>query len=332
MTRTSVGWGIVGPGGISKKFARDLRIANGGHLQAVAGRNLDRAKAFATEFSAEFAFDDLLSLATEPSVDIVYIATPHNAHFEAAKLLLQHGKPVLIEKPLAINAAQAQELIAIARAKRVFLMEAMWTRFLPVYRHLEKWLADGRIGNCRLVASNFCVRIEPPPSSRLLNPNLAGGGLLDLGVYNLAMTRLILGGKPDKIQAIANFSPAGVDEMLSVTLGYPQNALAQFSCGFGSHGDNSLTVCGEEGRISIPARFTAAQEATLTVGSHVETVCEPFRGEGFEYEIEEAMRCLQTNEIESPLMPLDDTLATVETMDAIRAIIGLRYPFESKQP
>ncbi|MEI6277787.1 MAG: Gfo/Idh/MocA family oxidoreductase [Verrucomicrobiae bacterium] len=327
MRKKSIGWGIVGPGGIARKFARDLRLAEGGHLRAVAGRDLSRAQAFASEFGAGLAFDDIGALAADPSVDIAYIATPHNAHFAAAKILLQHGKPVLIEKPMTVNAAQARELIEIARSNRVFLMEAMWTRFLPVYGRVRKWIDEGRIGECRWITSSFCVRVGQDPSKRWLNPDLAGGGLLDLGVYNLAMTQFVFGRRPDKIRASAKFSETGVDEMISVSLCYP-DAFAQFACGFAAQADNALMIAGEAGWIRIPSTFISAQEAMVTVGSDLETIREPFRGEGFEYEIEEAMRCLQSGEIESPLMPLADTLATVESMDEIRSQIGLHYPFE----
>jgi len=327
MQEKIVGWGVVGPGAIARKFARDLRVAQGGHLRAVAGRDHSRAKAFGEEFGAARACDNILALAEDPSVDIVYIATPHSAHFAAARILLQHGKHVLIEKPMTVNAAQARELISIARANRVFLMEAMWTRFLPVYRRVRKWIDEGRIGKCRCVTSSFCIRGNQDPSSRLMNLDLAGGGLLDLGVYNLAMTQFVFGGKPDRIHASANFAETGADEMLSVSLGY-RNAIAQFACGFAALGDNSLIIAGEAGWVRVPATFISAQEATLTVGSDTETIREPFRGEGFEYEIEEAMRCLRSGEIESPVMPLADSLETVVIMDEIRSQIGLRYPFE----
>jgi len=328
MQTKPVRWGILGPGGIAHKFARDLRVVPGGRLRAIAGRDLARARAFAGEFGADLAFDDALALAADPTVDAVYIATPHSAHFAAAKILLQHGKPVLIEKPMSVNAAEARELIALARQNRTFLMEAMWTRFLPVFRRVGEWIAEGRIGACRTVTSSFCVRGERDPGKRWLNPHLAGGGLLDLGVYNLAATQFVFGGRPERVSAFANFSAAtGVDEMLCVSLAFG-SGLAQFTCGFAAHGDNALNIAGEAGLIRIPPTFISAREATLTSGSAQETIREPFRSEGFEYEIAEAMRCLGAGEIESPLMPHADTLATVEVMDEIRAQIGLRYPFE----
>jgi len=328
MQPRTIEWGIAGPGEIARKFARDLRVATGGNLRAVAGRDISRARSFAEEFGAELAFDDISALATDPRIDIVYVATPHNAHFAVAKLLLESGKAVLCEKPMTVNATQARELADAARSGRVFLMEAMWTRFLPVYGRVREWIRSGRIGRPRIVTSGFCGRGVQDPSRRWLNPDLAGGGLLDLGVYNLAMSQFVFGEKPDRIQSVAAFAATGVDEMLSVSLGYPCGGLAQFACGFAAQGDNSLCIAGEEGQILIPAIFISAQEATMTSGKHVETVLEPLRGEGFEYECEEAMRCLHSGEIESPLMPWADTIATAEVMDEIRSQIGLRFPFE----
>lgn len=328
MQPRTIEWAIAGPGVIAHKFARDLRVAGGGHLRAVAGRDISRARSFAEESGAELAFDDISALARDPDIDIVYVATPHNAHFAAAKLLLESGKAVLCEKPMTVNAAQVRELADTARSGRVFLMEAMWTRFLPVYARVREWIRSGRIGRPRIVTSGFCVRGVQDPSKRWLNPELAGGGLLDLGVYNLAISQFVFGGKPDRINSVAALASTGVDEMLSVSLGYPCGGLAQFTCGFSAQGDNSLCIAGEEGCIKVPSIFISAQEATLTSGDHVETVREPLRGEGFEYECEEAMRCLHAGAIESPLMPWTDTIATTEVMDEIRSQIGVRFPFE----
>lgn len=328
MTADTIQWAILAPGAIARKFARDLQVAKGGKLRAVAGRDLGRAKAFAAEFGAEKATDDLMELATDDSVDIVYIASPHNFHFAGAKALLEAGKPVLCEKPLTINAAEARELIGISRANNVFLMEAMWTRCLPVYDRVREWLDDGRIGEPRLVTSQFCFPSPYDATSRWFDPALAGGSLLDLGVYNLAVSQFVMGRKPEKVSAVARMSGSGVDEMLSASLMYENGGIAQFTCGLTTRFENSLTIGGEKGFIRVAPRFMDAGEAFLTTDGHTETVREPLRGEGFEFEIEEAMRCLRAGEIESPKMPLDDTLATMEVMDEIRAQIGLRYPGE----
>jgi predicted dehydrogenase len=323
-----VRWGIVGPGRIAQKFVRDLRVAEGGELRAVAGRNLDRARAFADEHGAELCYDDVAALAADPTVDMVYIATPHNAHFEAAKILLESGKAVLCEKPMTVNAQQARELIGISQANKVFLMEAMWTRMLPAYLKIREWLDEGRIGKPRIVSSAFCIQPPYDPASRAFNPALAGGGLLDVGVYNLAVSQLVMGRKPEHIAAFACFAETGVDEMLSATLHYAGGGMAQMVCGLVSAFESSLVIGGEKGVIRVSARFIHGTEVTLEIDGNTETFRPEKRGEGFECQIEEAMRCFRVGLVESPLMPHADTLATMETMDEMRRQIGLRYPGE----
>lgn len=326
--QSTIQWGIVGPGNIARKFARDLRIADGGRLRAVAGRDLNRARAFAGEFGAELAYDDVRALAADPSVDMVYVASPHNAHFEAARILLEAGKPVLCEKPMTINANQARELIELSRANQVFLMEALWTRFLPLYERIRGWLDEGRIGRPLLVSSSFCIQPARDPANRFFNPALAGGGLLDVGVYTLGMSQFVMGRKPDRVAAMARLAETGVDELLVASLHYEHGGLAQMTCGLSSAFDNSLVIGGEKGFIRVPAVFIHGRDAILDVGGNIETVSIPPRGEGFEYEIEEAMRCFRAGDIESPLMPHADTLANLETLDEIRRQIGLLYPEE----
>ena len=328
LTQDPVQWGIVAPGNIARKFARDLRIADGGHLRAVAGRDLGRARNFADEFGAELAFDEISALAADPTVDMVYIAAPHNAHFGIAKLMLEAGKPVLCEKPMTVSANEARELIALSQAKGVFLMEAMWTRFLPLYARIREWLDEGRIGRPLMVSSAFCIQPERNPENRFFNPALAGGGLLDVGVYAVAISQFVMGRKPDRIAAMATLSETGVDELLSASLHYDHGGLAQIVCGLSTAFDNALVIGGEKGFIRVPAVFIHGREAILNIGGKTEVFTVPPRGEGFEYEIEEAMRCLRAGWIESPLMPHADTLANLETMDEIRRQIGLRYSNE----
>jgi predicted dehydrogenase len=325
---STIQWAIVAPGKIAHKFARDLRVAEGAQLRAVAGRDLSRTRSFAAEFGAPLCFDDVSALAADPSVDIVYIASPHNAHFATAKIMLEAGKPVLCEKPMTINARQARELIDLSRSNGVFLMEALWTRFLPVYSQVREWLDGGLIGRPQVVTSTFCFQAPRDFSSRMFNPALAGGGLLDLGVYPLAISQMVLGRKPDHVTATAQMSETGVDEMLAVSLRYANGSVAQFICGLNAHLENSLMIGGDKGFIRLPEYFISGKQAVLNIGGSLTTIHQPTRGEGFEYQIEEAMRCLRAGEIESPIMPHDDTLATLETMDEIRRQIGLRYPEE----
>lgn len=325
---TPIRWAIIGPGGIAEKFVRDLRVAGNGTVRAVVSRDIERAKSAAARFGAELAFDNIDALAADDTIDAVYIATPHQAHFEAAKFLLENRKPVLVEKPLAVNAAQARELIRLARSNKVFLMEALWTRFLPVYQTVRAWLDENRIGRVRWIESGFCIRVDSDPENRWHNPGLAGGALLDLGVYCVAMTQFALGRQPSDITAIARKSPTGVDELLAVNFGYSGGTLAGFVCSIVTRGDNRLVICGEEGRIEVPDNFITAEKAVCHRGSEIEVAENPHRGEGFEYEIAETHRCLREGQTESPLMPLDDTLQNLETMDTIRKKIALKYPFE----
>jgi dihydrodiol dehydrogenase / D-xylose 1-dehydrogenase (NADP) len=322
MSAGIVNWGIVGPGGIAQRFARDLRLVEGARLAAVASRDQQRAEAFAKEFGGGRATNDLAALADDPSVDIVYIASPHNAHFDIARTLLEAGKPVLCEKPLTVNAAQARSLIEISRRRGVFLMEAVWTRFLPIYRRVREWLDGGRIGEPRLVSSVLCVKFAYNPEDRWFNPALAGGGLLDLGVYNLTMTQWVFRAYPEHVAATAHFAATGVDEMLSASLRYPGGRMAQFTCGMTARADNALMIVGEKGFIHVASMFHSATEARLVIGKESETAHEPLRGEGFEYEIEEAMRCVREGRIESPQIPHADTLATMELIDQIFSRIG----------
>lgn len=323
-----VRWGIIGAGGIAQKFARDLSVAGGGAIRAVVSRDMARARSAASALGAPLAFGDVSALAEERSVDIAYIATPHQAHFEAARDLLLAGKPVLVEKPMAVNAAQVRELIEIARCNRVLLVEALWTRFLPLYRRVRRLLDDGRIGRVRAVTSCFCFRGDLDPTKRWMNPHLAGGALLDLGVYCLAAAQFALRAEPSEIAAVAKFSTTGVDELLSASLAYEGGAMASFTCGLVADGDNRLVIAGEQGRVEVPPHFIAAQKAFMRTSRGEKTIEEPFSGEGFEFEIAEAHRCLRAGEIESPLMPLDDSLGLAVTMDRIRVQIGLKYPFE----
>ena len=326
----SIHWGIVAPGRIARKFAQDLRHSAGGRLRAVASRDLQRARDFAAGFGAERAYADTAALAADPTVDMVYIASPHNAHFATAKMLLEAGKPVLCEKPITVNAAQAAELIALSRSNKVFLMEAMWTRFLPLFGRIREWLDAGRIGQPRIVTSAFCHPTDYDPSSRLFDPALAGGSLLDLGVYNLAISQWVMGRKPGRVAATARFAATGVDELLAATLDYPGGGVAQFTCGVMTAIDNSLVIGGDRGYIRVAPTFIQGREAVLHVGDTTKTIRESHRGGGFEYQINEAMRCFRMGEIESPLLPHADILATMETMDEIRNQIGLRYPMEDE--
>jgi predicted dehydrogenase len=337
---TTFAWALIGPGRIARRFEEAVAAMPGTKLHAVLGRDATRAANFAAACAtAEGAgpvvarsFDDLLA---DSSIDGVYVATPHAQHGEWVRRCLDAGKPVLCEKPLVPNHSQGLALVDLARERRLFLMEALWTRFLPIYSVVAEWLRDQAIGELRGMQSSFCFPAPFDPAGRLYDPALAGGALLDLGVYNLAVTRWVLQTargacpEPSSIDARGVLATTGVDRRVSATLHFPCGFDSQFICGLDGVADNALTILGERGVIRLPTRFWQATTALLQrPGEPDQLVEHPFRINGFEYEIEEAQRCVRAGLIESPRMTHDDTLATLSWMDAIRRQIGVSYPFE----
>ena len=329
----SFGWGLVGPGRIAHKFADALRGVPGARLAAVQGRDLPRAQAFAGRWGAASATADLAAMLADPAVHGVYIATPHAFHAAAIRACLLAGKPVLCEKPLVTDAATAGELIRLAQQQRVFLMEAVWTRLLPVYTQVAQWLPT--IGRVTALQSSMCFAIDFDADSRVFDPAQAGGALFDLGIYNLTMTRWILSkacGECPPLQglhACARMAPTGVDRHLAASLDFGNGLASQFVCGFDGSADNSLRVHGEHGSIEVKAPFWAAMDALLIQpdAATVQTSA-AHAVNGLEYEIAEAQACIGAGLLQSPAVTHADTLATAEWMDRIRAQIGLRYPFD----
>ncbi|CAN5175786.1 Gfo/Idh/MocA family oxidoreductase [soil metagenome] len=335
---SSFGWGIVGPGQIAHRFAEAVTGLPDTQIAAVQARDPARAGEFASAWPQPqpvAIHATLGALLADPNVDAVYVATPHALHAEAVRAALQAGKPVLCEKPLAPTAALARELTALSRARGVFLMEALWSRFLPVYADVGGWLESGAIGAVRGIQSSFCFTPDYDATSRLFDPALAGGSLLDLGVYNLSLTQWVMrrafGTCPPVLHfdAHGTLAPTGVDQHVAATLAFEGGVCAQFQCGFIGRSDDSLRILGERGHIVVPARFHEATQAILHVADQYPVqVDRPFEINGFEGEIVETMRCVAAGEIDSPVMPQADTLAVAEWMDAIRARIGVRYPFD----
>jgi predicted dehydrogenase len=321
-------WGILGPGRIAHRFAQALEDVEGASLVAVASRSAERARDFAQRYGAPSFYDSNESLAADPDVDAIYIATPHRFHHAQARLCLEAGKPVLCEKPFTVNATQAADLIQLAQASGLFLMEALWSRYLPVYRQVREWLDAREIGELRLVSSTFCFRPERDPSDRKFSHELAGGALLDLGVYNVSLSQWVIGSDPTSVSAVGQLGDTGVDELTAGTLVYPENIVSQFACSFLMNAVNDLMIYGTKGHIRIHADFWQPTQATFAVGGQEVIATLPFRRNGFEYQIEEAMSCIRRGKGESEDMPLASTLATMTTMDQIREQIGLRYSFE----
>jgi len=337
---TTFAWALVGPGRIARRFAGAVSEIPGAGLRAVLGRDATRAADFAADCvncdgSRPFVAMSCHELLADPLIDGIYIATPHAQHGEWVRQCLDAGKPVLCEKPLVPNLAQGQALVDLARERQIFLMEAVWTRFLPIYAVVSQWLRDQAIGELRAIQSSFCFPAHFEPTGRLYNPSLAGGALLDIGIYNLTVTRWVLQAAlgacpaPLSIHATGVLAPTGVDRRVTATLQFPDGLDSQFICGLDGSAENALTIFGERGVIRLPTQFWQATEARLQqTGEPEQRVQAPFRVNGFEYEIEEAQRCVRAGLIESPRMTHADTLATLGWMDEIRRQVGVRYPFE----
>ncbi len=337
----SFAWAIIGPGRIAHHFAEAVHRLDHTHLACIHGRDLTRAEAFAqkwtrdsvTPIRATTHIDDVLR---SNAVDGVYIATPHPFHAHAIRACLNANKPVLCEKPLVTNATMAKQLAALSRQQNTFLMEAVWTRFLPIVETLRDWIRAGNIGRVRAMQSSFCFNAPFDPQSRMFDPNLAGGTLLDIGIYNITMTRWVMqqafGVAPTlhDLQTRAKIGATGVDHQLAATLHLSEGVTSQFISSFESSAENAFHIYGESGSITIHPNFWQATRATqMRESGAIESVERALAINGFEGEIIEAMRCVREGRIESKTISHAETIATLEWMDQIRAQIGVRYPFDS---
>ena len=335
------GWGLIGPGAIAHQWAECVQGLPGMHLRSVYGRDITRATAFAHHWTRPGrplpqGVAELDALLADPLIDAIYIATPHSHHGAFVRRCLQAGKPVLCEKPLVPTQAEAAELVALSRQRGVFLMEALWTRFLPAYAQVRQWLHGGAIGAVQGLQSAFCFAAPYDPSSRMFDPALAGGTLLDIGIYNLAVTRWVLETAPGNcpeplsLQASGVLAPSGVDQRVAATLCFPGGVVSQFVCAFDGAADNSLRILGTQGSITVPAPFWGATEARLLrPGQDDWVAAAPHAINGFEGEIEETVRCVRAGLFESPHLPHAETLALLGWIDELRRQLDVRYPFEN---
>jgi predicted dehydrogenase len=334
-------WALVGPGRIAHRFAEAVQGSPGQQLVRVQGRDAARAAAFAQQWErpdrpAPRAGSDLAELLADPAVDAVYIATPHAQHAAAIEACLHAGKPVLCEKPLVATAAQAERVLALAERRGVFLMEAMWTRLLPLWQALTAWRdgADG-IGELRAVLGSFGYTTPFEPEGRVWNPALAGGALLDIGIYLFTATRWALEREPGTApeprwrQVGGLLAPSGVDQRAWATLGFAGGAVAQWVCGLDFEGDNTVQLLGERGSIGVEAPFWGATRAVLRRPHRADEWLErPHAINGFEYQVEEAARCVRAGLRQSPHMPWTESLALARWLDAARRDVGVIYPFD----
>jgi predicted dehydrogenase len=314
-------WGIISTGTIAKQFARALAQIPDAELVAVGSRTQESADAFGAEFNVPHRYASYAGLAADAEVDVVYIGTPHPMHKDDSILCLEHGKAVLCEKPFTMNAAEAEAIINTARAKNLFLMEAMWTRFQPAATKLRELLVAGAIGEVRMMQADFGFRANFDPKSRLFDPALGGGSVLDVGIYPVSYASMVFGGQPTQIHATARLGQTGVDEEAAMLFSYPGGRSAQLACATRLQTAQAATIYGTEGRIQVPEFFKAERLIISRPNQPDETLSLPFNGSGYRYQAEEVHRCLRAGQTESPTMPLDETLALMRTLDAVLAQI-----------
>ncbi|WP_203784967.1 Gfo/Idh/MocA family protein [Paractinoplanes rishiriensis] len=325
MTEQKVRWGIVGLGGIAAQFARDLPLAPGAELAAVGSRSAETAAAFAERFGFARAYGSYAELAADPDVDVVYVATPHAQHLDAALTCIEGGKAVLVEKPITLDLASAASLVQAAHTRGVFLMEAMWMRLNPAVLKVAELVAEGAIGWVSAIHADFGLQGPFEAEHRLRNPKLGGGALLDLGVYPIHLAHLIMGA-PRSVQAWAHLTPEGVDENTGVLLGWEAGAVAALTCSINGNSRNGASITGTDGRIDLPPGFFVPREFVLNRPNHApETFQFPFEGNGYQFEAAEVQRCILAGDLESPHVPHATTLEIMGLLDTIRDEIGVAY-------
>jgi predicted dehydrogenase len=321
----TVRWGILGTGKIAKAFANALKDTPGALLAGVASRSIDSAQAFGAEFGAGACYDSYQGLADAGDVDIIYIGTPHPMHAENALMALNAGKGVLCEKPFTMNRRQAAEVVALARSKKLFLMEAMWTRFTPALAEVRRIVASGEIGAVSQVVADFGFAAGVRPEHRVLNHALGGGALLDLGIYPLSIACDLLG-PVESVQAQAEMGATGVDLQTGFTLKHSGGGMSVCSCSLKARTPCELTVCGELGHVRMNTMFHRATSISVALADgSSRTVPTPYIGNGYVHEAIEAQRCFLAGLIESERMTHEETLALMGVLDTVREQIGLRY-------
>ncbi len=344
---SKIRWGILGTGRVAAGFARDLATVPGAELLAVASRTHEQAATFAAMLGIPRAYAGYEALATDPDVDVVYVATPNAFHKDHCLLCLENGKAVLCEKPFALDAAQARQVIEVARGKGLFCMEAMWMRFIPLMRLLPALAHSDSIGDIRMVTIQLGFSNIVEPGRGVFDPTLGGGTLLDLGIYALSLASQLLG-TPARIDSQAVIGTTGVDEQMAALLAYAGGQQAILTASLRNQTSNDAMIMGTRGYIHVhapvysPTRLSLVRTPPIMASSprppsllrtiyarvrqyvplrppgRVRAITRPYRGNGYHYEAAEVVRCLQAGELQSPIMPLDETVRILEVADSIR--------------
>lgn len=322
-------WGIIAPGRIANKFASDFSLLHNHPIISVASSNIERSKLFAATHNVTSFYGDYSEMLTKEKLDVVYIASPHSFHFEQAKMCLEMGISVLCEKPVTIHSGQLQQLLTLAAEKKLFFMEALWTVFLPTYTQIFERLQRGDIGSVIGVKADFGFQMPFDPDSRLFNPSLGGGSLLDIGIYPLLLTTLCLG-YPEEIKALASLTDLRVDDEIVAILKYKKKGLAQIQSTIRANTRTEAFIFGENGSIWVPNRWIDSQKFyVLKSDGQEELIHAPWAGFGYQFQISAVEKCLREGLFESPLVSHSLSLQLMNQMDDIRKQTGIVYPEDS---
>lgn len=322
-------WGIISTGIIANLMAEAINYVPGSEIWGVGSRNLSSAQKFAKKYNIKNAIAPYSELINNPNVDVIYIGVPNPFHYELIIESLNNGKHVLCEKPFTLNAKETLECINLAQKKKLFLMEAVWTRFFPAMQKIKELVRNGGIGQIKQISGDFMIHREYDPLHRLYNLELGGGALLDLGIYLLSISQFFFG-KPDNIGGIAKICDTGADVLDNLSLHYQDDVYASLVCGFPGHKPQEYTLTGTGGYCKVkppfycPSGFELGNEDGKTLYDY------PFKGNGYVHMIEAVGQSIIKGETENPVMPLEETLFQMQTMDKLRKLWGLRYPNEKQ--
>ncbi|MDF2612280.1 MAG: dehydrogenase [Clostridia bacterium] len=317
--------GILGASRIARKFASDAKSVESAKLYAVAARNLESAQVFQNEFGMVCSYGSYEELVNDENVDIIYVSTPNSFHKEHVILCLNAGKAVICEKPFALNKEEVEEMIQIAREKNVFLMEAMWTRYLPSINKVKEWLTQNKIGAIKMFEGDFGFKSDTEEDIRF-NRELGGGALLDVGIYPISLASMVFGMQPEDIYASAALTKQGVDESIWMQFKYPDGQIAQLSASINLCTPRNAYIIGEKGYIHMPHAWSGKLAYLYnSEGKLIEHFVDQTKELGYRFELQEVIKCLEEGKIESDRMTLQESLEITKTLDSIRKLVGVQY-------
>lgn len=323
-----INWGIMGAGRISRTFVNDLKFLSNANVIAVASKDNQKAKEFSSDFNIKYYYDSYKEMVKNDEIDVIYIGTTHNYHYENMMLCIENNKAVLCEKPFTVNSKEALQVISKAKEKNVFVMEAMWSRYTPAYKKIREIIESGLIGDIKFLYADFGFEAPDDPQHRAFNPTLAGGSLLDVGIYPISFAYWIYKKNPIIIETLANIGKTGVDEDAGIIFKYDDGAMAMLSSSVRVHTQKEAIVIGKKGSIRIHSPFFHSRRMSINIGDTITDYYFDYPGLGYHFEAEHVMQCLREGKKESEILTLNETLEIMKTLDVIRNKWGMKYPFE----